>query len=159
MLVTVGQPLRTARTTTAAPCRAHTVFGPPCVSIMARAMRTGSTAQLPTASQRDGLPPAADPRPAGAGLDIDILAMAHNPGRGPVSGGSTAPSLSDGRPGPAHDDDSARPQPRSAADGRRDEAARAIRASLCFVLTRSRRSLPKHSNSASSIKGFRHYHR
>jgi hypothetical protein len=62
MLVTVGQPLRKARTTTTGPCRAHTVFGPTCVSIMARAMRAGSTAQSPATSQRDGLPSAADPR-------------------------------------------------------------------------------------------------
>lgn len=62
MLATVGQPLRKARTATVGPCRAHTVFGPTCVSIIAIAMRAGSTAQSPATLQRDGLPSAADPR-------------------------------------------------------------------------------------------------
>lgn len=84
MLVTVGQPLRKARTTTTGPCRVHTVFGPTCVSIMARAIRAGSMAQSPATSQCDG--PAVGRRSpgAGVGLEIGILAMAQNPGRGPA---------------------------------------------------------------------------
>lgn len=76
MLVTVGQPLHKARTTTTGPCRAHTVFGrhacrswqEPCEQAARRSHRPRRSA---TACRRPQIP-----GPAGVGHEIDILAMA-----------------------------------------------------------------------------------